>query len=237
MATRYKDTVVANAGLVSLFPEDESSGAAIDAMGVSNGEAFAPLERAQASLLPSGEGNSCKFTGGTFIVADKAALRVGDIFSLECIFCPEELGKTQALISGGSGCAELRLSGGNKLQLLKNNIASIVESTVAVEKNIPYYVVCTKNGSTAKLYLANLSTVSFADVTGTVTNATCEALEKEWRLGQRGSVGDDVYKGKQQFAAIYNVALSQATAEAHFNAAFRPATPFPRRAHRGLVMR
>jgi hypothetical protein len=175
---------------------------------------------AQPSLLPTGEGACVKFNGTTHSVsiADHVELRVGDVFALMSVVYLEQLGVTQTLVSAKSGHADFRVGSTNKIELLKNNVANVVASTVALEEKKPYLCFVTKNGATVKLYLGDFTARTFTDVTGAVTNATMEATESTWQLAMRSGAGDDILKGKQQYAGIGATALSQATLEGLFTA-------------------
>lgn len=215
----YKAAVLGTAGIVSLWALNDSSGNAVDSADSNPGTPNGTLTRGQASLLPDGEGAATKFNGttGYFKIAASANLKVGDVFTLEAWIKPESIGTDQCIISGNNNTPQLRLNAAGKLELIKTQVASVVQSTTTLVANTVYHVVVTKTGATVKIY------VNGVDVTGAVTNQTMSSLEVEWNIGRESSAFNaNYFKGIIQYAAVYNVALSKAVMEEHYAARTTP---------------
>lgn len=232
--TPYKDAVLATAGIISLWPLGEESGAvATDAKAVSNGAYIAAPLLHQDSLLVNQEGASVKFNGTSQYVnvPDNAALRIADTFSLEAWLISEGIG-AYSIFSGQNGSAELAIVE-NKIFLNKKEVVQIAASTAKISEGVRHHIVVTKTGATVKFY------VDGAEVAIELTNATCESHEGAWHLCRNGTREEAYLKGRLQYAAMYNVALTKAKVEEHFAAreaaVTSPTFPIPH-AHRGLIM-
>ena len=90
----------------------------------------------------------------------------------------------------------------------------IVTSSAGVPATGWHHVVCTKNGATVKQYIDG------ADVTGTVTNATCVSVNNFVTIGGDtfGAGISEPFNGSLDEPAIYNRALSASEVLAHYNA-------------------
>lgn len=227
--TPYKDAVLAQSGLVGLWELGEPSGTFADVKNGNTGSivevSFSDELRAEASLLPNGEGKSLKTvrhanTTGQYVnVPFNATLQVGDIFTLEMWVKLATLANNESLFSkdttgGANSGPELRVGSAGTILLLKNNVAGIVSSTSNLSASTVYHVACTKSGATVKLYL------NAVDVTGVVSNATMnDEAAMGWALGARLSdlATDDMLNGWMQYGAIYNVALAGSDILSHYN--------------------
>jgi Concanavalin A-like lectin/glucanases superfamily len=208
-------------GLVSAWPVGEASGSALDVFGPNTAEVKGAPLRAQPSILPNGEGKSLTLNGvNTWLrIPANASLMVGDTFSFECWVKPAAMGTFQGLLAASSkGPVFYFLNGSpaSKLRLDKAGISAIVTSTSEQAAGASYYLVVTKTGATVKIY------VNGVDVTGVVTNATMEATLADWALGGNQS-GESILNGSLQYPALYKVALTKQTVEAHLHAASSPA--------------
>ncbi len=217
MASPYKEAVLATSGLVSLWPLDESSGNALDGKGSNNGlpKNEAGLTRAQTSLLPNGEGKSCKFTSassGYFELPDTASLDVGDVFSIEAWVKPNASASDRQIFGGPTNGPTLWLFGTTEiLDLSKRATASLVRSSSGISTAAASHVVATKNGETRKMY------VNGVDVSSLIGNATVEKPAGAYYLGKDGP-GTNYFNGTMQFVGLYSADLSKATVEAHYAA-------------------
>lgn len=216
MALPYKEAVLATAGLVSFWELGEAAGPALDLKGANPGTYEGSPSRAQASLLPGGEGKSVKLSPTTqFVsVANAASLSVGDVFSIEAIVRPRVIGAARGILSKGTGAYYMRVNAEGKLELLKSQTSSIATATAALSAETSYYVLTTKNGAAVKQYRAPLPG-SFADVTGVVTNATCVNNALAVNIGGDTGFSTERWDGGQQYVALYNVALTEAIGKEH----------------------
>lgn len=231
MATPYKDIVLATSGLISLWPLDEAAGTnAADAQSGYTGEYKESPTLGQTSILPSGEGLAVKLNGTTqyIRVPDQAALRIADVFSFEGWIFPEAFGG-DIFSPSVNGKPELRAE--EKFWLGQKEIAIMCTSTTAMSTANGHHLVVTKNGASVKLYLNRV------DVSGVLTDKTFASSATDWLFGRNGNFALNFFKGRLQYLAMYNAALSAATVEAHYAAGLSKPTLPPKAASRGLVLR
>ncbi|HET7455386.1 MAG TPA: LamG domain-containing protein [Solirubrobacterales bacterium] len=221
MAARpYRDAVIATAGLVSLWELSEEEGSAGDQKDSNVGSYNGSPSRAQASILPNGEGRCVRFTPTTQFVgiADAPNLDVGDAFTLEAWIKPNTVNANRGIISKGNKGYYLRVNATGKLELLKSQTSVIVAATEALAAGTAYHVVATKTGATVKLY------VNGADKTGAVTNAAVEDNANSLNIGGDTGFATERFDGWVQFAAVYNAALSAGIVASHKGAAEQAVT-------------
>jgi uncharacterized protein YoxC len=213
----YLSELLGKAGLVSAWELGETEGNAADAKDGNAGTySVTPRDgtyvekptRAQASLLPNGEGKSVKFSGalaGGYIQLGFPS--IADVFTLEAWVKIEKLkAGHNAIISRGSGGAYIRIDEAGTVTLLKSQIAGIVASTKKVTEGNTYHIVATKNGATAKIYVNG-------EVWAETTTSTvvCGEGSAGLNIGRDflglGS-GTEFFHGTIQWAAQYHVALT-----------------------------
>jgi hypothetical protein len=140
-----------------------------------------------------------------------AALNVGDVFTLEAWVSRGSLGVDhRAIFSGNTNAGYLRITDTGYLQLVKCDIADIVLSTSTVPTGW-HHVAATKNGADVHLYIDG------ADVTGTVTNATCASNGSPRHIGSTGG-SSEFSNGTLDEVAVYGTALTADRILAHYAA-------------------
>lgn len=146
-------------------------------------------------------------------VADHATLDLGDVFTLECWVKVASFGFRRRIIDKGADAYCIEFQADDKLWLLREEVAYIVTSTVAISDSDWHHVVATKNGAAVKLYIDGV------DRTGTVTDSTCGNNATDLRIGVKYDDAQFFYDGSLDEVAVYPTALSQARVQAHFDAA------------------
>lgn len=243
--TPYRDALVAVGGLVGAWGLSEPSGNFADIAGVTAGVltdlgGFNDPVRAEASLLPNGEGASLHInrhsnSSGQYVnIPRNANQDVGDVFSIVAWVKPETRAADECIFArfganAGDAGPELRFNASGTLLVLKNNVSGIVSATSNMSSGTVYHVAYTKNGATSKLYL------NAVDVTGTVTNATMQNNTSDCRIGARPNnlATDDFYDGNLQYVSFHSIALSSADITTLYNAGSTalsadPSGPTPR---------
>lgn len=212
----YSDLILAEASLVSYWRLDEPSGTLNDSKGVNDLSAVSSPTFGVDGLLASDPTNDAidleRSLNQRLTCADHASLDLGDIVTTEAWIKLESLGNFQAIIAKGSGAYYMRVSSGNRLAFLRDQITNIVESTITLSSGAVYYVVATKNGSTVKLY------VNGVDVTGTVTNDTLVNNGSALEIGRDLLNDTECFDGVIDEVALYSTALSAQAILDHYNA-------------------
>lgn len=144
-------------------------------------------------------------------VSDNDLLDPGDTFTVECWVKTSTFTEAyHVLLCKNTNGVFLALNTDRTITLHKHGVAAIVTSTTTITSGAWNHIVCTKSGSTVRLYLNG------ADVTGTVSNQTIEANANEIRIGS--NFGSQYLVGSIDEVAIYAAALSLDRVLAHYNA-------------------
>lgn len=217
----YSDLILATSGLVRYWRLGDASSPAVDLVSSDNLAGVNTPTFGATGLLPNGdtdkavdlESSSTQY----LTAADAASLDLGDIFSVEFWVKPETLGPgDQHVVSKGAGAYDVYINSSGALGLVKPGTANVVAATSNMSNGSVYYCVCTKTGSTVKLYL------NAVDVTGTVTNQTFTDNALALFVGVFNLAGaafaGTYLDGVLDEVAIYNVAISAGTVSAHYSA-------------------
>ena len=146
-------------------------------------------------------------------IPDSSSLHTGNTFSLEAWVKPARLGSVMVIFAKSQYM--LLLTKADKLQLYKNNSGAIATSTSPIaDASAWHYVVATKTGLTAHLYIDG------QDVTGPVSNRTILNSTAPLTIGS----GAAYFYGAIDEAAVYPRALSVGQVNAHYAAAHPAAT-------------
>ena len=210
----YRAEVVADSPAMYLRTGETSGTVADDETANNNNGAYVNTPTLGATGALDDDANTAVTLNGTdeyVQVTDAASLDLGDVFTLECWVKTSTAGRQ--IFSKGTNAYQLVLDGSGNVQLLKQNVAAIVTSTVAVNDNAWHHVAATKNGAIAtKIYIDGV------DRTGTVTNQTCADSATDLFIGVRSTL-INYWNGSLDEPAIYATALTQARVQAHFRAA------------------
>jgi hypothetical protein len=157
--------------------------------------------------------NAILFDGTTenFTVPDQAGLDLGDVFTIEAWVKRGSAGG--AIVGKGNGAYCLRMLSTGETLLLSSDTAEIVQSTIAVPSTGWHHIVATKSGATCRLYIDS------ANVTGTVTNATCIDSAFDLVIGGDHGGNQDYFDGTIGQVAVYATALSSTRVSVHYAAA------------------
>jgi hypothetical protein len=220
----YSSTILAESGLVLYARLGEASGTnATDSSTNSNTGTYVNTPTLGTAGLLSGDPDTAvTFAAGSsqcVTFPHIAALNVGDNVTFEC-WVKHTMAVTGGMISLGNtaGAAGLyiRNSGSaGHIEVLKSNTSSICSSTIAQnDGNIHHIMVAKSSTPTTKIFIDGV------DVTNTVTNATLGNSTETIHVGSdiSNSVGADFFTGVIDEAAIYNVAKTVTTAQAHYQA-------------------
>lgn len=143
-------------------------------------------------------------------VPHAAQLNVGDIFSLEAWVRPDVL-QLGTILSKGTNGFHLRMTAAGLIELVKEGVAVIVASTVALVAGTTYYVVATKNGAVVKLW------INAVDRTGTVTNQTIVNTSSILAIGRRSDSATEFFNGVIDEFSVYNFPLTAAEVLNNYN--------------------
>ncbi len=233
-ASAYLNAVLADAP-VAYFRLNEASGSTVVADSSGSGVSASVqnatgVQRAEAGALADLD-LSTRLLGspaGYVKVADNPVIRVNDTLTLEAWIKRSDLtARDMSLFNDFGSGFWLRVNTANKLELRKNGVGSIVQSTTTIADTHWHHVAATKQGSTVKLFIDG------ADVTGTVTNQTLVSSTSGFHIGATDGVTLPFY-GWIDEAALYPTALSQTRVQAHYSAAATALPGFQRfEVHRG----
>jgi Concanavalin A-like lectin/glucanases superfamily len=210
----YADEVLADSPVV-YFVLDEGEGVCADSSPHDNAGTYTTTT-SQVDDSPVTGVTTCTAipTGGShgwINSAEETIYEVGDVFTLECWIKTTTDDAEQGLIDFGDNCAEMRISSANKVEIIVAQTQLIAVSTVTVTDGDWHYIAWTKNGAANHIY------VDGADVTGAVTNATCDAANAFRATYEL--LNQNPYAGLIAQLAVYATALSSARISAHFAAA------------------
>lgn len=165
----------------------------------------------QTGLVTSDPTNNCVQLGGAanWSVPD-LGLDLADIFTMMAIIKKGANGSTLAIVAKGTGAYYMGFGANDRLELAKDSVALIVQSTTTITDTGIHHVAITKTGATSKLY------IDAVDVTGTVTDATCVDNAIALLVGQGGGA---FWTGHLDEVAIFPTALSQAQVQTIYDAA------------------
>ncbi len=208
----YYDEVLADAPAAWFRLSERSGTVAADAVGGAAGTYVGSVSLDQSGLVPADRTGSARFNGSGYVrVADRAALDLGDTFTLEAWvnFASTDL---RAIVDKGAGAYILRTTETSRVLLRQNSTGDVVTSSVALVPNRTHHVVATKAGTTTRLY------VDAVDVTGTVTNQTLGNNSHELNIGAADAGDINFVDGFVDDVALYPTALSAARVKAHYDA-------------------
>jgi hypothetical protein len=122
------------------------------------------------------------------------------------------MGVTQRLLHKGAGTAALGFGTNNKIVLLPGGtgVATIASSSVAITDQNWHYVVATKNGPTAHIYIDGI------DRTAPGTNSTLTNNATALNIG-RATSASAYFGGTLDEVAIYPTALTAAQVQQHYH--------------------
>jgi len=178
---------------------------------------------AVAALLPGDLDGATKFSLPANCYLDggaNALYNLGDVLTIEVWFkrtvASGEANVSQFVGKGNGGYSYRLKNSTNKLEFLKSQTASIVQSVATITDTNVHHAVVTKNGATVHLYLDGV------DTTGTVTNAVIGDVASPFRVGVDAQSTDQANLTMDE-VAIYPTALTQARIQAHYNTGLIPA--------------
>lgn len=205
----YLEAILATAGIQAVWPLNEATGNAVDAKNANNGEPEGTLTRAQASILPNGEGASCNFGGGGFKVPKSATVDIGEAVTIEAWVKPSSVATFKQILDLNTNSAAMSLNEG-KVEMGKSGVATLFFGTPAIAVNTAHHVVVVKNGATRKVYVDG----KLLEVT--VKNEAAVAANELAKFIGKTAAGGSAFAGNIQYLALYNVALEAAKIEEHF---------------------
>lgn len=209
----YTRTVLETSGLVSLWTMREGSGTlAYDGAGTRHGTVSGGYQRGvTGGIANEAHLTATRFNGSTGqMTASGSALHPGDTFSFECWFKRGTTGSLQQLVDADTNDYAIRFNADNTISLRKSDVGGVWTTDDAVADTSWHHLVVTKDGSTRRVYLDG------AVMPGSGTNATIVGGSGTVYFARPNS-GSEFFNGLLQHVAIYDVALSAATAEAHYN--------------------
>lgn len=215
VAGRYPATVLVTSGLVSYWRLDETTGTvAADSKGTNTGTYVAAPTLGAATALVGDNGTAVTFNGSTqyITVPDAAALDYGDVFTLEAWVKTTAVVET-SLIHKGTGPGALSMTASGFPRISIPGSAHVLQATQAINDGAWHFVVVTKNGSARRVYVDGFDkSPGTPPADATATNNTTALV-----IGGT-PFATQLLSGSVDEVAVYNVALSAATALAHYNA-------------------
>lgn len=214
----YAQAILGDGPSLYLRLGETSGTAAADQVGGASGTYSGGFTIPSSGLLPADADGAVALNGSTGYVAmaDRTALHLGDVFTLECWVKPtayrDNAGLGGSFVDKGSGGYIMRFADAldGRFILRRNSVATIVTSTASVPLNVASHVVVTKNGATVKQYLNG------TDVTGTVTNSTIADTTFALGVGAADGGTDNFLPGTLDEVGIYPTALSAAQVQRHY---------------------
>ncbi|MDW5595774.1 LamG domain-containing protein [Conexibacter stalactiti] len=187
---------------------------AVDTVGGAAGTYVGTFALGQPAVAPWSGGTAVRFdalTRGYVSVVDRAALDLGDTFTLEAWVRMSDV-VLGGIVDKGDGGYILRTTESGRLLLRRNNRGDVVTSTVALTPGKAHHVVATKAAGVAKLYLDGV------DVTGTVTNQTMQDTALPLNIGAADAGINNLLTGTIDEVALYKTALTATRVRAHYDA-------------------
>lgn len=205
---------------------NETSGLIQDSSGNANhavAQGGTPIYRAESPIISDSTSRSIIFNGTSnwFGVLDHNTLDLGDVFTLEAWVktpLPTGAGEQWGIVSKDAGAYYMRVYETGQLEILRNSVADIAWTDVAVDDTRWWHCVVTKSGATVAQY------VNGVDETGAVTNSTCANNTAGLTVGGSSDAAE-FFRGNLTEVAVYPTALSQARVVAHYSAAFTDEPP------------
>jgi hypothetical protein len=150
--------------------------------------------------------------GGGTSAPDNSTLDLGDVCSMEGWVKRGTIGSVQMLMSKDTNGYSMLFNSDDTVQFNKAGVGTIVSSTTTITDILGFHhIVCTKNGSTVKIYIDGV------DRTGTVSNLTLSDTASDLDLGHE-NLGFR-FHGTLDEMAVYPYALTAAQVLEHYNAA------------------
>jgi hypothetical protein len=148
-----------------------------------------------------------------------SAYSIGDVGSVEGWFKTTTGTGQLGIVSLGFHSLYMRLSAG-ALQFLVSNVATLGTTAQTYADGAWHHAVCTKNGSTVKMY------VDGVDVTPSITNTAATTSAENPTVGSdiSGGTPTDFFDGSLDEVAVYPTALSLSQVQAHYAARTTPMT-------------
>jgi hypothetical protein len=183
----------------------ESSGTRYDSTANNNDGSIGGTPTATAGNLDG----ACDFDALTdyLEVADSASLDYGDVVTLEMWLNPHDVATNFGGIDKGSNT--IYLMGNNtsgqygKIRLGKSTVGTIISSNTALSEGSWTYVVGTKNGATARIYLNGI-----LDAQTTSATSTGENNALSLRIGQRAAYTSEYLNSVADEIRVSNIARS-----------------------------
>jgi hypothetical protein len=211
----YTRTVLGTTGLVSLWPLREATGTTVhDAMGYANGTLSGGYtQNVEGGIVNEPGLRAITFNGSTgyIRITDATNLNPGDTLSFECWFKRDGTGTRQYLWYGRNDGLYVRFSASDKIEAGKVNGSVFWTTDDSYTDDDWHHLVVTKNGTTRRIY------VDGAAASSSGANSTLSAAGS---LGSEIGASDtpgNFFDGSLQHVALYDVALSAATVEAHYH--------------------
>lgn len=213
----YSSLVTGHSACQAYYRMGESSGTTLtDSKGTQNGTIAGSGVTYGVTGALNGDANTAltfDATSNPATVADTAGLPMdlGDVLSVEFwVKRSATQGANQQIVNKGTGAYQVRFNSDDSISLLKDG-SGIVKSNVAITDSTTWHhVVCTKNGSAAKVY------VDGADVSQAQNAATLGNSANVLRIGHATGAGADRFPGSLDELALYNGELSAAEVLEHY---------------------
>lgn len=152
-----------------------------------------------------------------FTTPDSATLDLLATFTIEAWVKRSATGTIDTIVSKGANGYQLRINASDKLELLKENVASLAVSTPTIDTNWHHVAATKTSGAAPVLYIDGVAVALDSSAT-TDTADTALVLS----IGRRTTLGDEYFIGTLDEVALYPTALSAARILAHYNAAIAP---------------
>jgi hypothetical protein len=214
----YADSVLADGAIGYWRLGDAAGSVAADTSGrTGNGSYVGGVLLGAPGALARDANTAASFNGTSGYVAVAAAppLDVGDIFTYELwVKRGPTMGVTQRLLHKGAGTPALGFGTNNKVVLLPggSGVATIASSSVAITDQNWHYIVATKSGPAAHIYIDGV------DRTAPGTNTTLTNNATPLNIG-RATTASAYVNGTLDEVAIYRTALSAAQVQQHYRSA------------------
>lgn len=211
----YQSLVLATSGLVAYWPLNETSGTTANELVAGRNGTYTGTVTLGAAGSVKGEGTGVTFAQNAYVaVPTNAALHPGDTISIECWTKRDQIvtgGVWQCFYDPAANEGNFGFQSSNQLMIRKDSVAFVTQSTASYTDitNWHHYVF-TKNGATWAIYIDGVA-IALTDV----GNQTLVASSADLKL-LADSAGNESVVGTSQCYALYNVALSAATVQAHY---------------------
>ena len=149
-----------------------------------------------------------------FTAPDSATLDLGATFTIVGWIKRASIGTLDTIISKGVNGYHLRVNASNKLELLKENVASLAISTPTILSGSYYFVAAVKSPGVIPVLYVNGAAVALDSSAATDTANTAAVLT----IGRRQSGSDEYFDGTLDEIALFSTALTAANISAIYQA-------------------